>query len=372
MFRVGGFMLFRADAVIRVGFFYFAKRGRMAKCNVCGKALNKDNSIGKSMTCLDCQADRFRYLESDNGCHIALFLACGMFDLPLIPELAPEDLSDETENHLLIYCKRLIESGEIEENGNIKGFANGVHDLRKIFGKTLSQNDFAKFIEFEQKRAEKVVGTPEQRRKWGIGNLSEGLPFTTELYEELDGKYAVWVERYRGQTITSALDESIIKICKWNAIADYLLSIGNYADAQKVQAMVQKEMESEQMRKKDEKPVEALRIDALILALEEAGFMENGLLLTYDELIEAMRDTHIKSQKYDYSLDTADQVLMDMYNSMRANADMEMVSSLPYEMKTEDWYGEFLPEETEREKAAKKYAGLTKVSFDPPKRKKKE
>ena len=162
------------------------------------------------------------------------------------------------------------------------------------------------------------------------------------------------------------MQESIIKICKWNAIADYLLETGNYADAQKVQAMVQKEMESEQMRKKDEKPVEALRIDALVSALEEAGFMENGLLLTYDELIEAMRDKHAKSRKYDYSLDVADQVILDIYNSMRANADQEMVSSLPHELKTEDIYGEFLPEESEREIAAKKYAGLTKVSFDPP------
>lgn len=344
----------------------------MAKCNVCGATLNKDNSISKSRTCLSCQAQHFKRLEGENGCHIAIFLCCGMFDIPCEPTVVPMDLANEQENHWILYCNALKHYNKLKSHGTDRGFLDGVCDIRAVFGRTLSQSDFAKYVSTEQEKAEKIVGTEEQREKWGVGKLSEGLPFTNELYNELDSKCDTWTDRYRGQSITPQLQESIIKICKWNAIADYLLETGNYADAQKVQAMVQKEMESEQMRKKDEKPVEALRIDALVSALEEAGFMENGLLLTYDELIEAMRDKHAKSRKYDYSLDVADQVILDIYNSMRANADQEMVSSLPHELKTEDIYGEFLPEESERELAAKKYAGLTKVSFDPPVKKAKE
>lgn len=340
----------------------------MAKCNNCGATLNKDNSISQSGVCLDCQAVQFKHLESANGAHLAIFLCCGMFNVPCEPSVVDFDISNEDENHWLLYIDALTQSKKLKANGKARTFFDGVSDIRAIFGRTLSQTDFAKYISVEQERAEKIVGTDEQRRIWGEGNLSDGLPFTAEIYNKLDNQYSNWVDRYRGQTITPQLQDSIIRLCKWGEIAEHLLRIGNYSDAQKVQAMIQKEMESEQMRKKDEKPVEAMRMDALIIALEDAGLMEDGLLLTYDELVEALRDTHIKSQKYDYSLDVADQVIFDMVNSMRANADEEFLSSLPYEMKTEDVYGEFLPEETEAEKTAKKYAGLTKANFDPPKK----
>ena len=99
--------------------------------------------------------------------------------------------------------------------------------------------------------------------------------------------------------------------------------------------------------------------------------MESGKLLTYDELVEVLRDKFAKSKKYKYSLDVADQVILDIMNSMRKNADEPTLINLPEEYAAVDEYGEFEPEETEQEKEAKRYAGLTKVQIEKADKKRK-
>ena len=57
-------------------------------------------------------------------------------------------------------------------------------------------------------------------------------------------------------------------------------------------------------------------------------------------------------------------------NSMRKNADEPTLINLPEEYAAVDEYGEFEAEETEQEKEAKRYAGLTKVQIEKPRKKK--
>lgn len=334
-----------------------------ALCSVCGDVLTPENSREYATACYECQGIHFKRLEEQNGSSVALFITCAAFNVPLEPTIIPEDFFQNSSDAWKDYLDILEESGKSEKNGAYREFFDGVCDLRKIFGAELSQKDFAKYISVEKARLASLPGTEEQREIWGTGELYRGFKMTSEIYDDLDRRLESRYAEFKGQSLSLQQKDALIKVCKWNATIDILIAVGNVDTAQKLQKMVQTELESEQMRRKDEKPVEELRIDALVKALEDAGFMESGDLLTYDELIVAMRDHHIKSKKYDYSLDVADQVILDIYNSMRANADMLTVTELPEDMEPEDAYGEFEEEETEQEKRNKRYAGLTKVQF---------
>lgn len=332
------------------------------KCQICGAELDEDNTVGSSLVCIDCQCKQFNRIEEENGTHLAIFICCAAFNIPCIPGVCPAEILQEKENHWGIYVEELYKSGKLFSGDKAKTFFSGVCDIRKVFGRDLSEKDFARYIAAEQAKIEKLVGTSEQRARWGAEDLCKDYPMTQAMYDELDEKYDLWMERYKGVS-SPQLEQNIITICKRNMLSEYLLRTGDYTGAKTVQKMVDDLMSSEQMRKKDEKPVESLRIDALVTALENAGLMESGDLLPYDELIEALRDNFIKVPKYDYSLDVVDQVIADIYNSMRANADQEIVTEIPSSLKPVDAYGEFASKPTEEERKKMRFAGLTPVQY---------
>ncbi|MBQ0124754.1 MAG: hypothetical protein KBS59_00330 [Clostridiales bacterium] len=337
-------------------------------CTYCGEPLTNDNSIGEINICISCQNEIFNKLKETNGAHMSIFIMCAVSNMPCIPEICPEDIG-EYKTLWEAYLSALADTGNLMCGDTIKGFYDGVSDIRKIFGRNVTEEDFGKYIAVENERAAQY-GTAEQRKKWGTREIWRGMAMTRDVYDELDAQYESKVNDFRGQTITPEMENTLIDVSKMRVAASYLMSRGDDTYA-KLLKSADDRLSSEQMRKKDEKPMEALRIDALVVALENAGLMENGQFLNYDETVNALRDNLIKSKKYDYSLDVADQVILDILNSMRANADLIMLNELPEEYSVEDAYGEFEEEETEREKEAKRYAGLTKVSIAKPEKKSK-
>lgn len=332
-------------------------------CAVCGAELTDGNAYVGATVCRECQERYFTELERTNGCHLALFLACAAFNVPCVPSVVPIDLVNYNGDKWAHYRSLLHESEKDRRKSRTATFLDGVTDIRGIFGRELTEKDFSRYIAAEQKRVSAQEGTPEQRERWGIGELCRGLPLTQELYDELDGQLELWIERYKGQTITPQLENSIITICTDNMVAKHLVKVGNYAAAQKMRKMVDDLMASEQMRKKDEKPVESLRLDAWVTALEKAGFMEAGKLKTYEEVAKAINDECMCKRKYDYTLDVADQMLADYVNNLRSNADMALLSVFPADMKLEDYNGEFAAEESDNERERKRYAGVTPIQF---------
>lgn len=117
----------------------------------------------------------------------------------------------------------------------------------------------------------------------------------------------------------------------------------------------------EQMRKKDEKIVDNFRIDAQIKAFEDAGFVANGKFLGFEDTQKVIFERFVKRKKYAYSIDVADQMLYDWELNIRANHELEMSTEFPDSLSTEDYYGEFEPEETETEKANKKFAQIASI-----------
>lgn len=330
-------------------------------CCYCKTDLTDKNSVGGSFICIDCQKQIYRELEARNGCHIAIFLTCASVNLPCLPEIAPKNI-EEKEDSWQAYIDALSENDKLEKRDRFATFFDGIADMRKIFGSELSQEDFTKYIVYENKIAKSLTGTPEQRERWGQGELCRGLEFTDELYNDLDAQYEIWVGRYKGQTITPPLEQSIITICKRNKVIDFLIEQGLYVDASKVQAMVENLMASEQMRKKDEKPVENFMPDAWISAFEKSGYMENGDFKTIPEIEEALIEA-MKRKGYDGTLDVVYQLEKNILNHQRINDDKQTIFDLPETMAINDHLGQMAKEESAEEKHRKKYAKMPPVTI---------
>ncbi len=340
----------------------------MYNCVQCGQILNENNCrrvsecesfFEYSPYCLECENDYFEEIEKINGPSVALFICCASFRVPCYP-LILENSFFCSENKWTEYIKLLVQSEKLcDQNGTVLNFFDGENYMKRVFGKEFSETDFGKFVYYEKTRIDALPGSEEQRKKWGVEPLCKGVAMSGEIYNELDRQYTIWINRYKGQTITPQLENTIITVCKRNMISDILVQNGNYAAAQKVQKMVDDLMASEQMRKKDEKPMENYRIDAQINALEKKGLLEEGHFLNFEDTVKALTENFVKTKKYDYTIDVADQMLLDFYNNMRANANLMTSHNLPDDLFTDDIYKEFSETESDEEKKRKLYAGCT-------------
>lgn len=337
------------------------KQSTQWRCHSCGTLLTEENSRYEGVPfCLECESRQYSDFEVNNGSHLALFFTCMKFDVPLLPLLVTNEF-EKQKNKWIAYIEILNKANKLWKGDKPTTFNDGETNLFRIFGKNMSEKDFSTFCKLEKQRLESIQGTQRQREVWGERPLWQGLPLTTEIYNELDSAYERMASRYKGVAIDNLMEDNIRRVVKLRVVQDYVQSIGDAVGLDKVQKSIESILSSEQLRKRDEKPVEKLRIDDMVVALEAAGLMENGQLLTYDELVVALRDKFIKSKKYDYSLDVADQVILAQINAMKANADEPSLMGLPEEFTTEDAYGEFEPKETEQERENKRYIGVTKV-----------
>lgn len=350
-------------------------------CACCGEPLDDNNSFvsptknGLNPYCVNCQQDYYEKLSETCGAHLAIYICCAKYDVPCNPLILPNDISEEEINKLdggengvwIYYLNKIIETDLYnEEEEVLPTFFDGVTNILRIFGRNFSEKDFAKYVEYEAKTPSGLPGTAHQRRVWGVIPLYKNVPMTTERYAELDRRYEARMARMKGITIDAQLEDIQRRLCKISLAQDYLLSIGEVGGFDKLQKTADNIQASEQLRKKDEKPVEAYSIDAQVKALEDAGLMEDGKFLDLDGVQKSLIKHFIEKKKYDYPIDALDHVIADIWNTMRANADVMISTELPHELKPKDEFGEFDEEENEEYQKVKKYAGLTKVIYQEP------
>lgn len=278
-----------------------------------------------------------------------------MFDVPCKPLAMGGEKLKDIDAPWIAYINKLSESGADRKGDSILGFSDGETNILRIFGKDFTERDFAKYVQAERERLSKLPGTKEQRERWGDG-------YTTEAYNELDRLYEVRAESYRGQTLTPQMIDTLEKVAKWNYHIDELIKKGNIKGAKDMQSMVDSVLASEQMRKKDEKPQEQMRVDAMVTALENNGLIENGQLLTFDELIDVFSEHFFQKKKYAYGKDILDKV----YNTLRRNADLVNVDALPSELNEVDELHEFADEDSEETKKRKRYVNFIPTQFEKP------
>lgn len=326
-------------------------------CQMCGEVKDADSFYdrphGLSPYCIECEQKFYDRQAEANGSHIALYNTCGAFNVPFFPEMLP-DVKEflEIEDRWVFY-NGLIDERIHTPNGVLDYF-DGETDIFRLFGEKLSQSDTAKFIAYSREAEAKLPGTAKQRDTWGTRELYAGLEMTDEVYKSLDNRLRKKIERYKNYTDAQQY-ENILKLCKYDEMEDYLLSQGFTQDAQRIQKMREELMASEEMRRKDEKAQEAMRVDALVVAMETQGLMKDGKLLTFDELLNKFDEKFFKAKK-GHSTDAVDQMIADYYNVTRKNAGLETALVLPAELRVEDINDEFDDFMSDEEKTAYRYA----------------
>lgn len=343
------------------------------KCRRCGAALNENNSWeradGISPYCADCEESIYEQLSQEAGYSLGLYYGCLKFDVPCEPLLIQSDFAADSfegaGQRWNWYLNKLVEEDKYtKKGGEIRTFVDGVTNILKIFGKNFTEKDFGEYVRHERERLAKLPGTPAQREQWGMG-------YTSAEYDELDRQYQNRLASYKGWTITPQMEDTLIKVVKWNLQVDKLMALNKYKEASSIQSMVEKLLASENMRKRDERPTEQMRIDALVEYLEHAGLMKNGMLLSYDETVKALWDGFIGKRKYDYTIDSCDAMILAIVNAGRKNDGLDPLLSLPKDLMVVDERGEFATEASAQEIENMRYVGMMKESNAAPTKKKK-
>lgn len=306
--------------------------------------------------------DFYLQVTEREGPNMALFYTCIAANVPFVIADIPTKITDGADTWDK-YTSKLISEGDDKRGARDAEWLDGVTDIRFAFGAELTQTDFAAAIRSEKAKLAKLPGTKTQRKKWG--ERGNGKPFKTDDYNRMDEMFDAYASDYKASGLTQRREQALIRFVKLTHLADKAAEDGDNKTAQGFIRSADAILAGEAMRAKDEKPMEGFRFDACIVALEKAGLMEDGHFLSYEDTCKAIWNiVHPEGNpRYGYSLDVADQILLNWENNMRLNSGRSEAYSLPPDMKTFDDYGEFEPEETEEEKTLKRQMDLTKVRF---------
>lgn len=310
---------------------------------------------------LTAQQERYDAIARATSDSLALFYCCIEFDRPFDMLAVPKE--PDVGEKWVAYLDNLRLKKLDTRRGEPLGFLDGLTDITKIFGEGLSAGEFTKAVGNEKSARNRKVGTAQQRKNWGENSAKN--PYTSEDYDELDRIYEALASDLMAAGGVSVKQEFILRDCaKMTLDRDKMRAIGQYDKAAKLNKMVQDNLSSEGLRKRDAKPIDDLRIDGIVDRLEKAGLLKNGKQCSPDEMFEILFH---RRPKYSYTKDAAEQILLYIANTTRVNDGLSELPTLPPDMRLRDDLGEFAEEPDEQEKESYKELGIVKM---PPVKKK--
>ena len=310
---------------------------------------------------LTAQQERYDAIARATSDSLALFYCCIEFDRPFDMLAVPKE--PDVGEKWIAYLDNLRLKKLDTRRGEPLGFLDGLTDITKIFGEGLSAGEFTKAVGNEKSARNRKVGTAQQRKNWGENSAKN--PYTSEDYDELDRIYEALSSDLMAAGGVSVKQEFILRDCaKMTLDRDKMRAIGQYDKAAKLNKMVQDNLSSEGLRKRDAKPIDDLRIDGIVDRLEKAGLLKNGKQCSPDEMFEILFH---RRPKYSYTKDAAEQILLYMANTTRVNDGLSELPTLPPDMRLRDDLDEFAEEPDEQEKETYKELGIVKM---PPVKKK--
>lgn len=310
---------------------------------------------------LTAQQERYDAIARATSDSLALFYCCIEFDRPFDMLAVPKE--PDVGEKWIAYLDNLRLKKLNTRRGEPLGFLDGLTDITRIFGEGLSAGEFTKAVGNEKSARNRKVGTAQQRKNWGENSAKN--PYTSEDYDELDRIYEALASDLMAAGGVSVKQEFILRDCaKMTLDRDKMRAIGQYDKAAKLNKMVQDNLSSEGLRKRDAKPIDDLRIDGIVDRLEKAGLLKNGKQCSPDEMFEILFH---RRPKYSYTKDAAEQILLYMANTTRVNDGLSELPTLPPDMRLRDDLGEFAEEPDEQEKESYKELGIVKM---PPVKKK--
>lgn len=310
------------------------------------------------------QQVQFERIETVTGSEtLAFFCCCATFDVPYIENLLPRDVRGK--DKWISYKRNL----RVKKKEN-KRFGDGQTDIRNCFGDGVEADEVPEIVKQERKKHPEAVktGTKVQVKTWGTG--SESDIFTKEDYDRLDDIF----ETYASRLVTSGgmdvqQEDTLRQVSIMRLKRDKLILDGDkdsIAMARQLDAMIKENLSSEQLRKADAKPVEDVRIDSIIKALEDWGAVEDGKILSFPELTEFLlkelgRLGGTPAHRYTQTLDAADYELLFIQNCMAQNEDLPKWMELPDNMRFSEEVGnEFTQTPTSDEQRAYEGIGIVR------------
>ncbi len=310
---------------------------------------------------LTAQQERYDAIARATSDSLALFYCCIEFDRPFDMLAVPKE--PDVGEKWIAYLDNLRLKKLDTRRGEPLGFLDGLTDITKIFGEGLTAGEFTKAVGNEKSARNRKIGTEKQRKNWGENSAKN--PYTAEDYDELDRIYDALASDLMAAGGVSVKQEFILRDCaKMTLDRDKMRAIGQYDKAAKLNKMVQDNLSSEGLRKRDAKPIDDLRIDGIVDRLEKAGLLKNGKQCSPDEMFEILFH---RRPKYSYTKDAAEQILLYIANTTRVNDGLSELPTLPPDMRLRDDLGEFAEEPDEQEKESYKELGIVKM---PPVKKK--
>lgn len=330
-------------------------------CCGCGKALDEFSGWQGNPDyyqetrfvhhCRDCMQGYFEDIAKKTSPHMALFYCCVAYNIPFLPDCISG--ADGTPDTWKEYLDNVRRRGAKDDNDEPLCFLDGMTDILKIFGESgLSSGEFAKNIAAEKNFHSKVPGTKMQRKNWGT---IDG--YTNEDYKELDRLYQIQSKPLEG-SIDMEMEFNLREICKLLLKYSRFIREGKTLDAQRTMSIIETIKSSNLLRKKDEKPAEAVKIDTLMDQLEKHHMAKGGKLLSREETLKVLQGSR---PHYPHSFDVVDQILLLITNTMRKNDGLGELASLPEEMRFTPAPGEFNPKESDKERQRREALGLVKI-----------
>ena len=276
--------------------------------------------MGEKISDLE-QQEYYAQVAKKTSESLAYFYCCIKYDVPFARDCVPRDGSSEL---WLAYIDNLhLKKRDVGKDGQPLGFLGGLTDITKIFGEGLKDGEFTKAVYAEKSMQTAKAGTVRQRKDWGVGN--EARPYTNEdCMKQMND----------------------------------LTAAGQFDKAKKVSGLIQENLAGDNLRKKDIRPADIIRVDEITDRLEKAGLLKNGKQCSPDEMFEYFFG---RKPRYPYTADAVDQMILINENRMRQNDGMPELSMLPDEMRIHDELGEFAETPNAQEKEAYDKLGLVRM-----------
>lgn len=274
----------------------------------------------------DGQVQRFEALRAIVGADVAFFVLCAYLDIPYNPNISARSWDGYVKTARALKADARFQDGET--------------DIRSALEEGMADVD-------------------RWKREWGVGD--EESPYSTDDYRRLDMIFKTLAARLQGSGGYDAQQEFTLRNCSHMALLrEKCIRKGDkesVSKAKDLDKMISDNLAAENLRKKDEKPQQAAKLDGIV----EAIGRKYGVTLfsTYDQVMEAIVKWLNEKRRYANSQDAAEQAIMAIVNCTRNNSDMPILTETPSDVFLDQYAGEFdnTAAQREREKPVYDYLG---------------
>lgn len=322
-------------------------------CACCNAPLNEDTGLyvprgrfprGFHPICVVCQQKRYAEIAAETSRTYALFYACIAYDVPYRPELL-EGMQANQNGVWHEYVKRLQRGYAGANEPNVLTWKDGVTDIKEAFGGEMPVLPITGDV---------VVGNMSEmpdRERWKI---EWGEEWSAQDCRKMDNRYMMLASEFKGGPMSPRVSMTLHDIVRLMVLRDKNIKDDSMA-AKRYQEMIDKIMNSEDLKAGGNRQREATKVDKLVTRLEQMGAIRDGFLVSYDELVDILRDQH---GNYKTSLDVVDCMMQCIINTMRRNMGQPELTTLPVTAQVTDTKGELLSQMSAEEKAIMNDLGL--------------